>query len=334
MRKIAIHRGRNKRVLDLFRSITREDHFFDFRGLRRFALLNPFALLLKAFLTGMEIRNAHLYLCEGLTCGIVALFAGAWRQNTTTVVFVNGPDFSKYNRRSFVSRLRFKVLIWLVSLTKPKWATISQLVADDLRAATGTTSPIHVFYPSIVWPLTEECLQGVKDPHKIAFVCDRANETGEVKGLDVAIAMIKELRKNSDAWTLTIVGGGAEAFRSEPDGISCPGFLPIAAALKHHTYIISPARYETYNLSIVEGVACGLLPLASDMAGVAEVLASQSPLLVVSGIDPEAWAERIQLLERQGAAWRHEVISKLTARFQSLQGKGDDDFRTFIGSIC
>ena len=130
------------------------------------------------------------------------------------------------------------------------------------------------------------------------------------KGGAVAIDAVA----NEPGLTLTVVGRGPEEAALDrraggADNINLAGFLSdelLVAAYRGHDVCVLPStnRQEAFGLVLLEGMAAGCVPVASDLPGVRDV-ARSSGVLVAPG---DAWDLRWAL---HALAARPEVVARL-----------------------
>jgi glycosyltransferase involved in cell wall biosynthesis len=100
------------------------------------------------------------------------------------------------------------------------------------------------------------------------------------KGADMCIELLNELNKIKEKkYSLTIIGDGPEMVKLRElainykltDEIRFLGFLAaeeIAKELNAHHYLLVPSRWEEpFGIVVLEGMACGCIPIVSDGGG-------------------------------------------------------------------
>ena len=123
MKKIIfIHRGRNNKSKEIGRLFTSSDYNFDYRG------KNKIMLLLKAFITSLEIPSADIYFVEGGLCMDVAYFKKLFNPKSKVILMVPEPLFD-FDHKSVISK------IWIKHMIKKADGiiAISQIVKEDAK---------------------------------------------------------------------------------------------------------------------------------------------------------------------------------------------------------
>lgn len=137
-------------------------------------------------------------------------------------------------------------------------------------------------------------------------------ELRHLKGVDIAIAAIDELRHRGRDVRLTIVGAGPDAasFRASVDTLALGDRItfrepmPIRAALARARAVVLPSRAESLPYVVLETVAAGVPILATRVGGIAEVFGASADQLLPPG-DAPALADAIaRLLDDPDAARR------------------------------
>ena len=140
-----------------------------------------------------------------------------------------------------------------------------------------------------------------------------------LKGPDVAIRTLAEVRRRVPAARLLIVGGvsGNGAGRTDPDDLrdladelgvgDAVTVLParpqaeLAALYRAADVVLAPSRSETFGLVALEAQACGTPVVAADVSGLRYVVGAGG--LRVEGHDPEDHAAAVvRVLEEPGLA--------------------------------
>lgn len=160
------------------------------------------------------------------------------------------------------------------------------------------------------------------------------------KGFDTLAAAWERLCADP-AWdaVLLVVGSGAalERWRSwagrsgAGDRVRFLGFQgDVRGVLWGCDGFVAPARYEAYGLAVQEAVCCGLAPVVSAAAGVAEFLpGSLAPLLLPDPEDAEGLADRLRLWRSERERWRAAAAGASRA----LSAWGWDDMAARIAAL-
>lgn len=134
-----------------------------------------------------------------------------------------------------------------------------------------------------------------------AFVFGTARRMTLDKGLDIAIQAFAKLPDRRDRPTpyLALVGDGPERealvrlaeSMGVADRVRFTGFSDDpASAYPAFDVFVLPSRNEALSLALVEGMACGCLPIATRVGGSSEVIADESLGWIVPPEDPAALA--------------------------------------------
>jgi len=154
-----------------------------------------------------------------------------------------------------------------------------------------------------------------------------------LKGPDVAIRTLAELRRSIPDATLTIVGGVS----GNGDGITGPdqltalaGQLGVADAVtlidavpqvelaqfyRNADLVLAPSRSETFGLVALEAQACGTPVVAAAVSGLQAVVGSAGTL--VNGHDPVDHAKACAVLLGDHARWRAAAKAGIAAANRS-----------------
>jgi len=117
------------------------------------------------------------------------------------------------------------------------------------------------------------------------------------KGVDVAIRLLAEVRAHGYMTRLTVVGGGpcAESLRELAKQLNLDAHInftgPLAGAdvaglLNQHRVLLAPSSdSETFGLAPLEAIACGCLPVAFSLGGLAETIGPCGFMVPVGDFD-------------------------------------------------
>ncbi len=160
------------------------------------------------------------------------------------------------------------------------------------------------------------------DPHAtdIIFV----GELRRLKGIDVLIEAIANLKRKGQPVTATIVGEGpdramfeaAVAAGSLGDAIRFLDAMPARAAFALGRILVIPSRAESLPYIVLEGVAAGLPVIATRVGGLPEIFGPDTAELVAPD-DAAALARAIGDALRDPAAKR-EAALRLQARVRAV----------------
>ncbi len=131
-----------------------------------------------------------------------------------------------------------------------------------------------------------------------------------LKGLDVAIGALAELRRDHPDAMLLAVGGpsGIDGTREKRACVRLAERLGVAGALKwvdpqpHHTLstyyraadvVVMPSRSESFGLVALEAAACGIPVVAADVGGLRTIVVDRETGRLVAGRDPADYAAAV-----------------------------------------
>jgi glycosyltransferase involved in cell wall biosynthesis len=124
------------------------------------------------------------------------------------------------------------------------------------------------------------------------------------KGFDIALRALS--KASIGPWHYTIVGEGSELSNLQElanrlglsERVTFAGWADPAPHYRKADLQLIPSRWEGFGLVAVEGMSTGLRLLASDVAGLREVIGSnrESAYLVEKHLDPESWVARLETI--------------------------------------
>jgi glycosyltransferase involved in cell wall biosynthesis len=123
-------------------------------------------------------------------------------------------------------------------------------------------------------------------------------ELRHLKGVDVLIAAIAQLARESHGATATIVGEGPDRAEFEQaatplgDAVRFVGALPARSAFARGRLLIVPSRAESLPYVVLEAAAAGMPLIATNVGGIPEIFGPDAGELVPPG-DPAALARAI-----------------------------------------
>jgi len=145
-----------------------------------------------------------------------------------------------------------------------------------------------------------------------------------VKGLDILLRALSKLRQD---FVLHIGGAGSlspqyQALAAELKieskcrfyGFVQPADLPSFMARLH--FMICSSRYESFCVSLVEAMACGL-PVVSTRCGGPEDFVTQDNGILCEKDDPEKLREAIEQMMRDHARYSSDEIRRFTEKFSA-----------------
>lgn len=200
-------------------------------------------------------------------------------------------------------------------------------LADNVAVSTAMAKSLNVPCTIIPNPYQEKLFTGANHvgPKRDLVFLGRLIED---KGLSVLLHALALLADRRIRPTLTVIGRGpAEGLhrgQAEKLGLAAQvefsGPLRGAAlrdCLAGHQLLIVPSIWdEPFGVVVLEGLACGLIPVVSDAGGLPEAVGPCGP--VVPRCKPDALAEQIQLLlEHQDSS-----IERETKRVEHLSMHG------------
>jgi len=213
----------------------------------------------------------------------------------------HGPPFASVKSKPCWQRLspRTYANLWLEKreLCAPQVRAIipnSPLIADALRQ----------YYPSAATRLTSPIAPGVGEiparPNRqvqanggvIGFV----GKEWKRKGLDVAVAVVAELRQRRPDIEFIVVGPEPEEirhlFQGWTGGFRLLGETDATPLYASFDLLLHPARQEPYGMVVAESRAAGVPVLISDACGIAAEL--DSDMVLGSQADVSDWAQAVE----------------------------------------
>lgn len=184
-----------------------------------------------------------------------------------------------------------------------------------VKVSASVVLPNGVAEPLLHLPLVQR--PGGYGPIALAFVGSWIPR----KGIDAVIEMASLLHSRDVPFTLRLLGTGAEtaavlgAFAPEVRGrlSVTPRFAPDALPLMLDgaEVLVHPSWTEGFSLALVEGMACGLAPVATRSGGSATVVRNGETGLSLAGESGAELAEAVALL-----AGDRELLARLRAAAQ------------------
>ena len=196
---------------------------------------------------------------------------------------------------------------------------ISKAVQEDVEKQAGIFAPvvyngieIEQYKQRITYDFNKE-----KEVFQIALL---SRLSSELKGQHIAMQAIRILKKQDLNVKLYLIGGGSpdelshlKALSMEYETENEVEFVGlkdrewIKNNLKNYHLLIQPSLYEGFGLTIIEGFACGLPVVASDLDGPKEILETLHSGLLIKPDDPIDLADKISQVI---LAYRNKAIDK------------------------
>lgn len=167
-----------------------------------------------------------------------------------------------------------------------------------------------------------ELVTPVEEPADILFL----GELRRLKGVDVLIDALANLRGAGRRFTANVVGNGPdrEAFRSQAerlglgDAVQFHKAMPARRAFALGRLVVMPSRAESLPYVIMEAAAAGRPLVATDVGGIPEIFGPMADRLIPAG-DPAALAKAIaERIDNPAAAARD--VQTLRARIADSFG--------------
>ena len=138
--------------------------------------------------------------------------------------------------------------------------------------------------------------QVINSPKKIIMISRLSGE----KNIDILIEMMRFLKKK---YTLTIVGEGIDRkfLEKKVEELKlgqCINFIGwiknnnLPKIIKNHHIFISTSTYETFGITYIEALACGL-PLIIFDSPVAKEIVPSDMAIFINSLEPKIWADQI-----------------------------------------
>jgi glycosyltransferase involved in cell wall biosynthesis len=195
-------------------------------------------------------------------------------------------------------------LIWEMRSFSPYWRRRFENILDSFDGIISVSRMMYDLLPKkarlharVVHPSFESGYFGVEpEPGSqgIAYI----GALDERKGVDLSIEAFVKARKSVPDARLVLIGKGPMAEKyAGTEGVEFPGFVPDPGEwLRRCSLFIHMSRFDPYPVSVLEGMAAGLVPVVSDMTGTKELLEGIDPGLVAKDV-PSAAAKLVALLK-------------------------------------
>jgi glycosyltransferase involved in cell wall biosynthesis len=182
---------------------------------------------------------------------------------------------------------------------------ISTSVQEDVRKRSGIFSPI-VYNGIEIEKYEQRCTYDFDKEKDVFNIILLSRLFPEQKGQHIAIQAIQILKKQDINIKLYFVGNGnsdeltrLKELVAECDVDTQVEFTGrvdrqwIKSNLKNYHLLIQPSLFEGFGLTVVEGFACGLPVIASDLDGPKEICELLNAGLLINPNDPVDLAEKI-----------------------------------------
>lgn len=312
---IGIHRGRHSTSVALSRSITKIDYNFDFRGFHGGSNLNPFWLLLKAWITSKEIPEAKNYLIEGGMLFWVGFFLKKRYPSSKLFIIVPEPAFYFDERNNFIKKLFFKFRMAMKKKTINHFFVISKMVANDAKKWLGNDISYSLLRYYINRVDRFVYTDNSKKEDILLFVIERPNDTGYVKGLTQAIKIFEKVQEKMPKVKLFLAGSGTEHLKYDNKNIIGLGYCDIEEVYAKVKISIVPARYDAFVMTVPEASLSGVVPIVSNNVGSQELLPDE---LVLDYDDIDEWVLKIQNIFKYSQEDVDKLLSEPNEKFKLL----------------
>ena len=274
-----IHRGRNRDLSKYFLPQCCADYTYDYRGIKRFRILNSILGLIKALIFSLEVDNHKYYLLEGGMFIWIGIFLKLFNPRSQIIMNIADPTLAVY-RTTLISRFKRFVKLKLISRFS-MIVTNSPIIEDEVKSI-FPTKRIYRYY----LPLFEEEIKKFSDCKRefkknILFLITRPKETGLTKGLDIFYEMVKH--PDLAGFNFIVGGAGTELLDlSGHKNVQVHGHIyDVSEAFKLADILVVPSFYDAYPSVSIECFAFGVLPIVSAGSGSWADLKKISDLLVV-----------------------------------------------------
>jgi len=226
---------------------------------------------------GIRSLDADVLICEG-RMGVVPGHMFKKLKGGRTVLITADPfiweikDFPPYWKRRFEHILEGFDLI--ISVSRMMYELLSKKARKKARI-------VHPSFESGYGEL-------VTDPGARAIAYLGALD--ERKGVDLSIEAFIKVRKAVPDARFYLIGKGPLKERYQNvEGVDFSGFVPDPKEyFKRCGFFLHMSRFDPYPVSVLEGMAAGLVPVVSEMTGTRELLEPIDPQLVAKTPDDAA----------------------------------------------
>lgn len=226
---------------------------------------------------------------------------------------VRGPHYLLTEHGSWNKRRLFYGFRWIdywIYSRYEKIICVSQAVADSLSNWLPALRDRIIVIPSGVAFVPQDAGPSAST-HDLIFV----GRLEPVKGLDILLSALAQLRSQGHCPSLLIVGGGRQggflkrlAHRlSVSSQVTFLGYRPdVSRFLRSASIFVLPSRTEGLPISLLEAMAMGKAIVAAAVGGVNDVLENGKDALLVPPEDPLALAQAIMSL-LDNPQWRQQL---------------------------
>ncbi len=324
-----IQRGRQKSVVELFKKLSIPDYFYDFREWKVLKKISILGLLIKSFLTSLELpKNLNLLICEGSLCTFVGIFYKLRNPNTFLISYIIDPAFWVKNKSFFPVRILFRSFMHrrfvdhTVCITKMVLhdGITHGFIEDSCKAS---IIPLHstikdfgtlVKYKNRSYSITNEI--------SLVYIIDRPIDTSFTKGLDIVIKICDLLSNNNIKFKLNIYGFGTENLDIRRPWLIKHGYSSmLLKAFESSDIFLLPSRYDASSIALIEAISHGLIPIVSNKVGSSEFLEHRysSKINLVNSIeDTESWVFTILEILKSSNTVRDEIVSDLRINIEHI----------------
>ncbi len=201
-------------------------------------------------------------------------------------------------------------LIWEMRSFSPYWRRRFDRILEGFDGIISVSRMMYGLLPRkaqrnahVVHPSFESDYFGMEpslDSHRIAYL----GALDERKGVDLSIEAFRKVRRSVPDARFILVGKGPLGKRyAGVDGAEFPGFVKDPREhLRSCSLFLHLARFDPYPVSVLEGMAAGLVPVVSEMTGTRELLEDIDRELVAP--DPGSAALKLVALMEDPASVR------------------------------
>ena len=273
---------------------------------------------------GSARRSRGLDLVKGLSLSSLGLPASAYFQGLVQgaadirdldadVLLVEGRmgvvpgQMFKKLRGGKVVLITADPLIWEMRSFSPYWRRRFDNILEGFDGIVSVSRMMYDLLPKkaqrharVVHPSFESNYFGIEpEPgsHSIAYI----GALDERKGVDLSIESFVKARKSVPDARFVLIGKGPMADEyAGTEGVEFPGFVKDPGEwLRKCSLFLHLSRFDPYPVSVLEGMAAGLVPVVSEMTGTRELLEPLDPGLVAK--TPHDAAKKLVALMRDGA---------------------------------
>jgi glycosyltransferase involved in cell wall biosynthesis len=197
--------------------------------------------------------------------------------------------------------------IWEVKDFQPSWRRRFERILEGFDLIISVSRMMYDLLPPkarknarIVHPSFESTYFGLAPDHGSKAVA-YLGALDERKGVDLSMEAFIEARKSVPDAKFYLIGKGPlkEKYASV-GGAEFPGFVPDPGEyFRRCSLFLHMSRFDPYPVSVLEGMAAGLVPVVSEMTGTRELLEPLDPGLVAK--TPHDAAKKLVALMRDGA---------------------------------